>query len=981
MTDKTIYGCGYNGSGQLGNGGSDYNAHPLLTLMTGIPAGKTVLSVSCGGSHTMVLMTDKTIYGCGQNYYGQLGIDSSDYNAHPLLTLMTNTTGKTPLSVSCGGSYTMVLMTDGTVYGCGQNYYGQLGIGSSDYNAHPLLTLMTNTTGKTPLSVSCWLSESWRGSFGHTMVLMTDGSLYGCGSNSNGQLGNNIDQVPTNVLLVPMINTTGKIPLAVSCGESYTIVLMTDGSLYGCGSNSNGQLGNNSTIQSNSLTPMTMPVLPPNVKSLAISCGASYTMVLMTNGYVYGCGLNNNGQLGDNSIIQRNSLTQMSNTTSKTMAYVYCGVDYTMVLMTDKTVYGCGANRSGQLGIGINESGVVLTPMSSTPADKTPLLGSYGSMHTIVLMTDKTVYGCGYNYYGQLGDGTQASSTSLIPMPIPPGKTPLSVSCGLHTMVLMTDKTIYGCGYNQQGQLGNNIDDQVPTNVSLVPMINTTGKIPLAVYCAEASTIVLMTDKTIYGCGYNGYGQLGAGPDKKVLTLIPNTTGKIPVYVSCGYYHTMVLMTDGTVYGCGANWYGQLGVGLPDYNAHPSLTLMTNTTGKTVISVSCGNSHTMVVMADGSVFGCGLNAIGQLGNGTTTPSTTLTPLTMPSNLPSGVKPLSVSCGISHTKVIMTDGTVYVCGNNDYGQLGIGRSDNDPHPLLTQIKYTNLLTNSVVDKFCRLSNTIPTLATILSTYSLAGVRPVGYTKSEFVSESIALSALKSASYTAFELKIAGYTINELLAPAVGFVLADLVLVGYTKAEFVSASITLSALKSAGFSDIVLKTAGYTSYELISNICFIAGTPVTTDQGNIPIEKIDSAIHTIRNKKIVAITKTVTQDKYLVCFEKDALGKNIPSLRTTISKNHNLFYNGKMRMAKEFLKDFDNVVKVKYTKEILYNVLLEEHDKMMVNNLICETLHPENGVAKVYMALQTLSSEDQQSLIKKINAHVIKNNVFNSKKLLK
>jgi hypothetical protein len=174
----------------------------------------------------------------------------------------------------------------------------------------------------------------------------------------------------------------------------------------------------------------------------------------------------------------------------------------------------------------------------------------------------------------------------------------------------------------------------------------------------------------------------------------------------------------------------------------------------------------------------------------------------------------------------------------------------------------------------------------------------------------------------------------------------------------------------------------STTLISNICFIAGTPVTTDQGNIPIEKIDSAIHTIRNKKIVAITKTVTQDKYLVCFEKDALGKNIPSQRTTISKNHNLFYNGKMRMAKEFLKDFSNVVKVKYTGSVLYNVLLEEHDKMMVNNLICETLHPENGVAKVYMALQKLDTEGQKLLIQKINAHVIKNNVFNgNKKLIK
>ena len=164
-------------------------------------------------------------------------------------------------------------------------------------------------------------------------------------------------------------------------------------------------------------------------------------------------------------------------------------------------------------------------------------------------------------------------------------------------------------------------------------------------------------------------------------------------------------------------------------------------------------------------------------------------------------------------------------------------------------------------------------------------------------------------------------------------------------------------------------------LMSNICFVAGTPITTDQGNIPIEKMEPSIHTIRNKKIVAITKTVTQDKYLVCFETDALGKNIPSQQTIISKNHKLFYNGKMRMACEFLKGFDRVVKVKYTGAILYNVLLEEHDNMMVNNLICETLHPDNGVAQVYMALQKLDTDGQHALIQKINAHVIKNDVFN------
>jgi hypothetical protein len=169
------------------------------------------------------------------------------------------------------------------------------------------------------------------------------------------------------------------------------------------------------------------------------------------------------------------------------------------------------------------------------------------------------------------------------------------------------------------------------------------------------------------------------------------------------------------------------------------------------------------------------------------------------------------------------------------------------------------------------------------------------------------------------------------------------------------------------------------ELLGNICFIAGTPITTDQGNIPIEKINPSVHTIRNKKIVAITKNITLNKYLVCFEKDALGINTPSQKTIISKNHKLCYNGEMRNAKEFIKDFEHVTKVKYTGTILYNVLLEEHDTIMVNNMICETLHPENGVAKVYLALQTLNSEDRQSLINKINAHALKNKVFSTKKL--
>jgi hypothetical protein len=118
--------------------------------------------------------------------------------------------------------------------------------------------------------------------------------------------------------------------------------------------------------------------------------------------------------------------------------------------------------------------------------------------------------------------------------------------------------------------------------------------------------------------------------------------------------------------------------------------------------------------------------------------------------------------------------------------------------------------------------------------------------------------------------------------------------------------------------------------------------------------------------------------LVCFEKDSIGKNIPNQKTVISRNHKLFYKGNMMRAKDFVNEFENVRQIKYSGEILYNVLLKEHNKMMVNNLICETLHPENSVAKLYKVLETLTLEKQNKLIEKVNEYVVKNKCYSLKK---
>ena len=178
-------------------------------------------------------------------------------------------------------------------------------------------------------------------------------------------------------------------------------------------------------------------------------------------------------------------------------------------------------------------------------------------------------------------------------------------------------------------------------------------------------------------------------------------------------------------------------------------------------------------------------------------------------------------------------------------------------------------------------------------------------------------------------------------------------------------------------------GDTSYTVtVTSIapCFLAGTPIVTNQGIIDIDKIDPSRHTIRNKKIVAITKTIIPHKYLVQFEKNALGKNMPSERTIISQNHIIFYKGKQVKAKDFVNDFAGVKKIPYKGEVLYNVLLEQHDKMMVNNLICETMHPDNMVARLFKQLPNLTAEQVGEILLKLNNQFLKNKKGDTKVVL-
>jgi len=164
---------------------------------------------------------------------------------------------------------------------------------------------------------------------------------------------------------------------------------------------------------------------------------------------------------------------------------------------------------------------------------------------------------------------------------------------------------------------------------------------------------------------------------------------------------------------------------------------------------------------------------------------------------------------------------------------------------------------------------------------------------------------------------------------------------------------------------LDSAEYTITTTVNSIgCFLAKTPVLTNHGYVNIEAINPEIHTVNNHKIVAITRTSSQEKHMVCVAKNALGENYPSRDTYMSLKHKIFYQGRMIQANK-LVHLEGVSLRPYKGEVFYNVLLENYEQMKVNNMVVETLHPKNAVAVLYNTLMNTDINLHADIIEKHN----------------
>jgi|GEM_PF-5196904 len=688
--DGTVWGWGYNGYGQLGDGGTA-NSQQAPVQIKG-PAGVGFLTdvkeVAVSDNAVLALKNDGTVWAWGYGQNGQLGDGlSSSTRPYPGQVKGYNEVGflTNVKQISAGSGHVLALKNDGTVWAWGYGNNGALADGTASNRYSPI---QVYAGAGVPLTAVESVSAGRNSSF----AVRADGTAWGWGYNGNGEIGDNGYNNRYYATQVRGVGNEGFLTGVeeLSSGENHTLARKTDGTAYAWGANGFGQFGNNSTTASPTPVQMKHPDGQNVTDVISIGAGQFYTVIARGNGTVWTAGYNSYGQLGNDQYTSASSLTQVksSNGTGVLTGIdkVYAGVYSVFAVNTSSSIYGWGNNNYGQVGIHMNgaSSGV---PQYIIAELYSPVLTGFsavasGQQHTVGLKPDGTVWSWGNNAFGQLGQNNYDNSSVPVQVKNEDGTAFLTdvvsiVANDHNTAVIKSDGSLWTWGYGSFGHIGNGAASTrtLPTRVIKdadgTPLTNV-KQVAIGLY----AMLALDEDGDVWSWGYNPYGQLGTGEGYSFYAAVhvkdeAGTANLTNISsIAMNYYTAAAVKDDGTVLTWGYNNRGQLGNGTTDNSFLPKQA------GAGILSdieeVALGTFYSVARKSDGTVWSWGYNNVAQLGDGTLTQRNT--PVQVKDSAGTGFLTGITSIVANNDNItigIGAGGSVWSWGYNYYSQIGDG----------------------------------------------------------------------------------------------------------------------------------------------------------------------------------------------------------------------------------------------------------------------------------------------------------------------